>query len=135
MLFATYQYPILDFFLTMLYFFLFIIWIWLLIMVFVDIFRSHDMGGLAKALWVIFIIILPFLGVFVYLIARGGKMHERAAAQAAEQQKAFDAYVKQAAGSSDTTADQLSKLADLKSQGVITDAEFDAQKAKILASS
>jgi ABC-type multidrug transport system fused ATPase/permease subunit len=135
MLFATYQYPILDFFLTMLYFFLFIIWIWLLIMVFVDVFRSHDMGGLAKALWVIFIIILPFLGVFVYLIARGGKMHERAAAQAADQQKAFDAYVKQAAGTSgDTTADQLSKLAGLKSQGVITDAEFDAQKAKILAS-
>jgi hypothetical protein len=107
----------------------------LLIMVFVDVFRSHDMGGLAKALWVIFIIILPFLGVFVYLIARGGKMHERAAAQAADQQKAFDAYVKQAAGTSgDTTADQLSKLAGLKSQGVITDAEFDAQKAKILAS-
>jgi len=136
MLFATYQYPILDFFLTMLYFFLFIIWIWLLIMVFVDVFRSHDMGGLAKALWVIFIIILPFLGVFVYLIARGGKMHERAAAQAADQQKAFDAYVKQAAGTSgDTTADQLSKLADLKSQGVITDAEFEAQKSKVLASS
>ncbi|MGO8826003.1 MAG: SHOCT domain-containing protein [Acidimicrobiales bacterium] len=129
------SYPILDAFLTMLYFFLFIIWIWLLIMVFMDIFRSHDMGGWAKALWVIFIIILPFLGVFVYLIARGGKMHERAAQQAADQQKAFDAYVKQAAGTSgDTTADQLSKLAGLKSQGVITDAEFDAQKAKILAS-
>ena len=136
MLAATYQYPILDFFLTMLYFFLFIIWIWLLIMVFMDVFRSHDMGGVAKALWVIFIIILPFLGVFVYLIARGGKMHERAAKQAAEQQKAFDAYVKQAAGTSgDTTADQLSKLADLKSQGVITDAEFEAQKSKVLASS
>ncbi len=134
MLFAS-SYPILDAFLTMLYFFLFIIWIWLLIMVFMDVFRSHDIGGLAKALWVIFIIILPFLGVFVYLIARGGKMHERAAAQAADQQKAFDAYVKQAAGTSgDTTADQLSKLAGLKSQGVITDAEFDAQKAKILAS-
>ena len=129
------SYPILDAFLTMLYFFLFIIWIWLLIMVFMDVFRSHDIGGLAKALWVIFIIILPFLGVFVYLIAHGGKMHERAAAQAADQQKAFDAYVKQAAGTSgDTTADQLSKLAGLKSQGVITDAEFDAQKAKILAS-
>jgi ABC-type multidrug transport system fused ATPase/permease subunit len=128
------SYPILDAFLTMLYFFLFIIWIWLLIMVFIDIFRSHDIGGLAKALWVIFIIILPFLGVFVYLIARGGKMHERAATEAAQQQKAFDAYVKQTAGSAgDNTADQLSKLADLKSQGVITDAEFDAQKAKVLA--
>ncbi len=128
------NYPILDAFLTMLYFFLFIIWIWLLIMVFSDIFRSHDMGGVAKALWVIFIIILPFLGVFLYLIVRGGKMHERAAQQAAEQQKAFDQYVKQTAGSSDTSADQLSKLADLKAQGVLSDAEFDAQKAKILAS-
>jgi hypothetical protein len=135
MLAATYQYPILDFFLTMLYFFLFIIWIWLLITVFIDIFRSHDIGGWVKALWVIFVIVLPFLGVFVYLIARGGKMHERAANEAAQQQKAFDDYVKQTAGASgDTSADQLSKLADLKSQGVLTDAEFDAQKAKILAS-
>jgi ABC-type multidrug transport system fused ATPase/permease subunit len=135
MLAATYQYPILDFFLTMLYFFLFIIWIWLLITVFIDIFRSHDISGWVKALWVIFVIVLPFLGVFVYLIARGGKMHERAANDAAQQQKAFDDYVKQTAGSSgDTSADQLSKLADLKSQGALTDAEFDAQKAKILAS-
>ena len=135
MLAATYQYPILDFFLTMLYFFLFVIWIWLLIMVFVDIFRSRDMGGWAKALWVIFVIILPFLGVFVYLIARGSKMHERAAQEAADQQKAFDAYVKETAGTAGTSsADQLSKLADLKSQGVITDAEFEAQKAKILTS-
>ena len=118
MLAATYQYPILDFFLTMLYFFLFIIWIWLLITVFVDIFRSHDMGGWAKALWVIFIIILPFLGVFVYLIARGGKMHERAAQQAAQQQKAFDQYVKQAAGTSgDTTADQLVQAGRPQVQG------------------
>jgi ABC-type multidrug transport system fused ATPase/permease subunit len=129
------SYPILDAFLTMLYFFLFIIWIWLLITVFIDIFRSRDMGGAAKALWVIFVIIMPFLGVFVYLIARGGKMHERAAAQAAQQQKAFDSYVRQAAGSEGAdSASQLSKLADLKAQGVITDAEFDAQKAKVLAS-
>ena len=134
MLAASYQYPIFDFFLTMLYFFLFVIWIWLLITVFIDIFRSHDMGGWAKALWVIFIIVLPFLGVFVYLIARGGKMHERAAQEAAQQQKAFDDYVKQTAGTSgDTTADQLAKLADLKTQGVLTDAEFEDQKAKILA--
>ncbi len=129
------SYPVLDAFLTMLYFFLFIIWIWLLITVFIDIFRSQDMGGMAKALWVIFVIILPFLGVFVYLIARGNKMHERAAAQAAEQQKAFDSYVRQAAGSEGAdTASQLAKLADLKSQGVLTDAEFEAQKAKVLAS-
>ena len=129
------SYPVLDAFLTMLYFFLFIIWIWLLITVFMDVFRSHDMGGVAKALWVIFIIILPFLGVFIYLIARGGKMHERAAEQAAQQQKAFDSYVRQAAGTpGESSADQLHKLADLKSQGVLSDAEFEAQKAKILAS-
>jgi hypothetical protein len=129
------SYPVLDAFLTMLYFFLFIIWIWLLIMVFMDVFRSHDIGGLAKALWVIFIIVIPYLGVFVYLIARGGKMHERAAEQAAQQQKAFDQYVKQAAGTpGESSADQLHKLADLKSSGVLTDAEFEAQKAKILAS-
>jgi ABC-type multidrug transport system fused ATPase/permease subunit len=129
------SYPILDAFLTMLYFFLFIIWIWLLITVFIDIFRSRDMGGGAKALWCIFVIILPFLGVFVYLIARGGKMHERAAAEAAQQQQAFDQYVRQTAGSEGVdTASQLSKLADLKAQGVITDAEFEAQKAKVLAS-
>jgi hypothetical protein len=136
-MFAT-DYPILDLFLTMLYFFLFFIWIWLLITVFVDIFRSHDMSGGIKALWCIFVIILPFLGVFIYLIVRGGKMHERAAAEAAQQQKQFDAYIRQTAGSSasagDDTASQLSKLADLKSQGVITDAEFEAQKAKVLSS-
>ncbi len=129
------SYPVLDAFLTMLYFFLFFIWIWLLIMVFMDIFRSHDLGGGAKALWVIFVIILPFLGVFVYLLARGGKMHERQAAEAAQQQKAFDQYVRQTAGTSgEDTASQLSKLADLKSQGVLSDAEFEAQKAKLLAS-
>jgi hypothetical protein len=128
----AYNYPILDLIWTMFMFFVFILWIWLLIAVFMDIFRSHDLGGWAKAIWVFFIIILPFLGVLVYLIARGGKMHERAAEQAAQQQKAFDAYVKQTAGSG-STADDLAKLADLKQQGVITDAEFEAQKAKILA--
>jgi ABC-type multidrug transport system fused ATPase/permease subunit len=127
----AYNYPVLDILWTMIEFFLFFIWIWLLIVVFMDIFRSHDMGGLAKALWVIFVIILPFLGVFIYLIARGGSMHERAAAQAAQQQKAFDSYVREAAGSG-SSADELAKLADLKTKGVITDAEFEAQKAKLL---
>jgi ABC-type multidrug transport system fused ATPase/permease subunit len=132
MLAAT-DYPILDFFLTMLYFFLFFIWIWLLVMVFFDIFRSHDLGGGGKALWCIFIIILPFLGVFVYLLARGGKMHERQAQQAADQQKAFDSYVRQTAGGSGVdTASQLSKLADLKSQGVLTEEEFQSEKSKLL---
>ena len=128
----AYNYPILSLIWMMFMFFVFVLWIWLLIAIFMDIFRSHDLGGVAKALWVFFIIILPFLGVLVYLIARGGKMHERAAEQAAQQQKAFDAYVKQTAGSGGT-ADELSKLADLKEKGAITDAEFDAQKAKILA--
>ena len=133
MLLATYRYPILDFFLTMLYFFLFIIWIWLLIMVFMDIFRSHDMGGWAKALWAIFIIVLPFLGVFVYLIARGGSMHERAAAQMQRQQRAFDDYVRQTAGDSGGHIDALAKLADLKEKGALSEAEFEAQKAKLLS--
>jgi hypothetical protein len=129
------SYPVLDAFLTILYFFLFIIWIWLLIMVFIDIFRSRDLSGGAKALWVIFVIILPLIGVLVYLIARGGKMHERAATEAAQQQQQFDAYVRQTAGTpGSSTADQLSQLADLKAQGVLSDAEFEAQKAKILAS-
>jgi hypothetical protein len=131
---ASTDYPILDFFLTMLYFFLFFIWIWLLVMVFFDIFRSRDLGGGAKALWCIFIIILPFLGVFVYLIARGGKMHERQAQQAADQQKAFDSYVRQTAGApGDDVASQLSKLADLKNQGVLTEEEFQSEKAKLLS--
>ena len=127
----AYTYPLLSIFWTMLEIFFFIIWIYLLFMVFVDIFRSHDMGGVAKALWVIFVIVVPYLGVFVYLIARGGKMHERAAAQAQQQQKAFDSYVQQAAGGS-SPDDQLSKLADLKEKGTITEAEFAAEKAKLL---
>src|SRR5476651_1134251 len=94
----AYTYPLADLFGTMLGFFVLIIWFWLLIVVFSDIFRSHDLGGGAKMLWVLFVIVLPFLGIFVYLIARGGKMHERAASQAAQQQNAFDAYVKETAG-------------------------------------
>ena len=128
----AYTYPLADLFGTMLGFFVFIIWFWLLIVIFGDIFRSKDLSGGAKMLWVLFVVILPFLGIFVYLIARGGKMHERAAEQAAQQQKAFDSYVKQAAGSSNA-AEQLSQLADLRHQGTITDAEFEAQKQKILA--
>ena len=128
---ASYQYPILDFFWTMLMFFAFVIWIWLLIIVFIDIFRSHDMGGFAKALWVIFILILPILGLLIYLIARGSSMAQRQAQQAQQEQSAFDDYVRQTAGGSPT--DQLAKLSDLKDKGVITQAEFDEQKAKILA--
>jgi ABC-type multidrug transport system fused ATPase/permease subunit len=127
----AYTYPLADLFGTMLGFFVLVIWLWLLIVVFSDIFRSRDMGGGAKMLWVLFVIILPFLGIFIYLIARGGKMHERAAAQAAEQQKAFNSAVKDAAGNTSTEA--LAKLADLKEKGVLTDAEFDSEKAKLLS--
>jgi len=129
----AYTYPLADLFGTMLGLFVFFIWFWLLIVIFGDIFRSQDMGGGAKALWVIFVIVLPFLGIFVYLIARGGKMHERAEQAAQQQQKAFDEYVKQTAGTAGSSSDELAKLADLKAQGVLTDAEFEAQKAKILS--
>ncbi len=128
----AYTYPLADLFGTMLGFFILIIWFWLLIIIFSDIFRSRDMGGGAKALWVIFVIILPFLGILVYLIARGGKMHERQIEAAQAQKQAMDQYIQEAAGSTDT-AGQLTKLAELKDKGTITQAEFDAQKAKILS--
>jgi hypothetical protein len=118
---------------SMLWFFLFFIWIWLLITVFADIFRSHDMGGFAKFLWVIFVIFLPYLGVFVYLIARGHKMSEHAMQAAQQQDAAARAYIQQAAGTGASPADELARLADLKSQGVITDAEFQQMKAKIVS--
>jgi hypothetical protein len=126
------SYPVLNIFWTMLEFFLFFIWIWLAIMVFADIFRSHDIGGGTKALWVIFIILIPYVGIFAYLLFRGGAMHERAATQAALQQKMFNQYFPHS-GNWSSTADQLHKLADLKEKGFITDAEFQAEKAKILA--
>ena len=126
-----YTYPLLNIFWTMLWFFMFFLWIWLLIVVFGDIFRSHDMGGFAKALWVLFVIIFPYLGVLIYLIARGGSMHERSAKAAQQQEEAFNSYVKQVAGSS--SADDLAKLADLRQKGVLTEEEFQAQKAKILS--
>jgi hypothetical protein len=124
---------LLGVFWTMLEFFLFFVWIWLLIIVFADIFRSHDIGGFAKALWVVFVVILPFLGILVYLIARGGSMQERAMKRAQEQDQAFRGYVQDVTAGSGN-ADQLAKLADLKAQGVLTDAEFEAEKAKVLAS-
>ena len=127
------SYPILDAFWWMLMFFLFVIWIFILFQVIFDIFRSHDMHGGAKALWLIFIIVLPFLGVFVYLIARGSSMHERQLRDAQAQEQQFRAYVQEAA-SSGSSADELTKLADLRDRGVITDAEFQQGKAKILSS-
>lgn len=116
----------------MLWFFLFVIWIWLLITVFADIFRSDDMGGGAKALWVIFVVILPYLGVFVYLIARGGKMHQHAAAQMRAQDAATRQYIQSVSGSQTSTADEIARLADLRDKGVISEAEFQAAKTKAL---
>jgi Short C-terminal domain len=117
---------------SMLWFFLWFIWIWLLIIVFSDIFRSKDLGGWAKAIWTIFVILLPYLGVFVYLIARGHKMGEHAAADAKAQDAAFRDYVQSVAPAS-SPADELTKLAALKADGTITDAEYEQLKAKALA--
>jgi hypothetical protein len=117
---------------SMLWFFLFFIWIVILIRVFGDIFRSHDLSGWGKALWVIFVIFLPYLGVFVYLIARGHKMSEHALDAAKAQDAAMRAYVQDAAGTTASPASQLSQLAALKEQGVLTEQEFAAQKAKLL---
>jgi hypothetical protein len=123
--------PILDFFWAMLMFFLFFAWIWILITVFIDIFRSHDLNGWEKALWVVFVLVLPLLGVLVYLIARGGKMQERQVKDAANQQAAWTSAVQDAA-SSDTSTDQLTQLHKLHESGALTDDEYAAQKAKVL---
>jgi hypothetical protein len=118
---------------SLLYFFMFFIWLWLLIAIFGDIFRSQDLSGWGKALWSIFVIFLPYLGVFVYLIARGKKMGEHAQQAAQAQDQAFKAYVRDAAGSAGTGPDQLAQLAQLHDTGVIDDAEFARMKAKVTA--
>ena len=127
------SYPLLNVFWTMFEFFLWVIWVWILIMVFIDIFRSHDLSGWAKALWFVFVLFIPLIGVLVYLIARGGSMHERAARQAQRQDEEFRSYVQQAAAGSASPADQLAKLADLRDRGVISAEEFEREKAKVLA--
>ena len=130
---STNSYPLLSVFWTIFEIFLWVIWIWVLIWVFMDIFRSHDLSGLAKALWFIFVLFIPLVGVLVYLIARGGSMHERAMQQAQQQDEAFRKYVQQAASDSPpSSADQLAKLADLRDKGVITPEEFQREKTKVL---
>ena len=131
---SSYNYPVLDAFWTILMIFLWVIWFWILITIFIDLFRSHDLSGWAKALWFIFILIFPLIGVLVYLIARGGKMHEHEVRDAQLQEQQFRQYVQEAAGPQ-SSADQLSKLADLRDRGVITPEEFEREKAKILAGS
>jgi len=129
---SSYSYPVLGVFWTILMIFLWVIWFWILITIIIDIFRSHDLSGWAKALWFLFILVLPLIGVLVYLIARGGKMHEHEVRQAQRQEEQLRSYVQEAAGSQ-SSADQLAKLADLRDRGVITAEEFDREKAKILA--
>ena len=130
---ASSSYPLLNIFWTIFELFLWIIWIWILIWIFIDIFRSHDLSGWAKALWFLFVLFIPLVGVLVYLIVRGGSMHERAVSDARRQDQEFRQYVQQAAASSPaSTADQLTKLADLRDRGVISPQEFESEKAKVL---
>ena len=128
---TAYDYPIMGFFWSTLIFFLWIMWFFLLFRILADIFRSHDLCGFAKTLWIIFVIFLPFLGVFVYLIARGNEMRSHAIEDAKSQKAQFDDYVRSTVSSSSVT-DDLAKLAALRDQGVLTDAEFAAQKARLL---
>jgi Short C-terminal domain/Phospholipase_D-nuclease N-terminal len=127
------SYPALNIFWTIIEIFLWILWFWILIYVFIDIFRSRDLSGWGKALWFLFVLIIPLIGVLVYLIVRGSSMHERSVQQAQQQDREFRAYVQEAAGTPASTADQLAKLADLRDRGVITPEEFEREKAKIMA--
>jgi hypothetical protein len=124
------DYPFLDVFWTIIIFFFWVIWIWIVIQVLVDVFRRHDIGGFAKALWVIFVVIVPWLGVLIYLIVEHDGMRERSVKQASAQKEQFDQYVREAAGGS---ADDIAKAKQLLDQGAITQDEFDALKAKALS--
>ena len=124
------DYPFLEVLWTMLIFFAWLIWIWTAITVLMDVFRRHDISGWGKAGWMVFIIVLPFLGVLVYLVAQHDGMRERSAAQVKAQQQAFDQYVREAAGGS---AAEIAKAKELLDAGTITQAEFDAIKAKAVS--
>ena len=132
------SYPLLNIFWTMFEFFAWVAWIWVLIWVITDIFRSPDLSGGAKAGWFAFVFFIPLIGLLVYLIARGGEMHDRAEARAArdaEYRRSYTSGVPVSASSEPrgSTVDQLQGLADARDRGTITDQEFETQKAKILA--
>jgi hypothetical protein len=131
---ASTGYPVLDVFWTIFEIFAFVVWFWLLFVVLTDVFRSSDLSGWGKAAWTVFVVFLPLIGIFSYLIIRGRSMHERSARQARQQEEAFRSYVQEAAATPPTSADQLAKLADLKQRGVITSAEFENEKSRVLAS-
>ncbi len=118
--------------LSLLWFFLFLMWIMLVFHVIGDIFRSHDLSGGGKALWLLFVILFPYLGIFVYLVARGTKMHEHDVQALQANEAAARAYIQQAAGTSGSAADELTRLAELREKGVIDDAEFQSLKAKVV---
>jgi hypothetical protein len=132
MFLAATNYPFLDIFWTILIFFAWVIWIWIAITVLIDLFRRHDISGWGKAAWVIFVIVLPFLGVLCYLIAYHTGMAERSEKSAKQSQAQFDDYVRQAAGT-DSPATQIAKAKEMLDHGTINQAEFDAIKAKALA--
>ena len=120
---------------SIVWFTLFFIWIWILIAVFGDIFRSDDLGGFGKTLWIIFVIVVPYLGVFIYLIARGKGMQERSIAAALAQDAATRRYIQSVAGSGPASAaDEIARLSDLRDKGTITEEEFQQLKAKALYS-
>ena len=128
--------PLLDLFWATLWFFLFFAWIWLVITIFGDIFRSRDLSGWGKALWTLFVVFLPWLGVLIYLIVRGRSMEDRSVQAAAEREKATRQYVQSVASDDGaSSADEIAKLAELRNSGLLTEDEFAAQKAKILAKS
>jgi hypothetical protein len=131
MILAT-SYPLLEVFWTMLIFFAFVVWIWILITVLIDIFRRRDTSGFAKVMWIVFIILLPYLGVFVYLIAEHKGMTERAVKQQQAAQDQVDQYVRSVAGTSDPT-EQIAKAKSLLDKGTISQTEFDQIKQKALA--
>jgi len=124
------DYPFIDVFWSIIIFFFWVIWIWIVITVLVDVFRRHDIGGFAKALWVIFVVIVPWLGVLIYLIVEHDGMRDRSMKQAQAQKAALDDYVRGAAGGS---ADEIAKAKQLLDQGAITQDEFNALKAKALS--
>jgi len=118
--------------LTVLEIFLFIAWLWILFTIIGDLFRDHQLSGWAKAAWVLVLIVLPFLGTLIYLIARGQGMQQRAVREQAEMRKHMDDYIRETAGSG-SSVDELQRLADLKDRGAISDAEYERAKAKLLA--
>ncbi|MFI2203399.1 SHOCT domain-containing protein [Streptomyces sp. NPDC020192] len=135
--YLAYDYPALSVFWSMLVFFLWIMWFVLLFRIVVDIFRDDDLGGWGKAGWLVFVVVLPFLGVFVYLIARGRNMGRREVQHARAQQQAVDAYIRETAQAAapPTSADELAKLSGMRARGDITDEEFRRAKELVLAGS